>query len=91
MQSANYLDRTAILMFQRIIRDSFWQSAAHCTMMVVVASMFVVGMFNALHHARDGWHSVGTAGLVMSIVCTALAFAAAFLAYSGTVQSERSA
>lgn len=59
--------------------------------LVVVASMFVVGMFNALHHARDGWHSVGTAGLVMSIACTALAFAAAFLAYSGTVQSERSA
>jgi uncharacterized membrane protein len=55
----------------------------------VIAAMFVVGVLNALHHARDGWHSVGTAGLVMSLVCSALAFVAAYLAYSGTTQSER--
>ena len=57
--------------------------------LVVIAAMFVVGVLNALHHARDGWHSVGTAGLVMSLVCSALAFVAAYLAYSGTTQSER--
>ncbi len=59
--------------------------------LVIVALMFVVGVFNALQHARDGWHSVGTAGLVMSIACTVLAFIAAFIAYSGTTYSERRA
>ena len=30
----------------------------------VVAVMFVAGILNAFQHARDGWHSVGTFGLV---------------------------
>ena len=56
--------------------------------LLVVAAMFVLGVFNALHHARDGWHSVGTTGLVLSIVCTILAFVAAFLAHSQTTVEE---
>ena len=47
----------------------------------VVALMFIAGVLNAFQHARDGWHSVGTFGLVLSILCTILAFVAAFLAY----------
>ncbi|HAG35858.1 MAG TPA: hypothetical protein DCL34_03445, partial [Erythrobacter sp.] len=31
---------------------------------IVVALMFVAGVLNAFQHARDGWHSVGTFGLV---------------------------
>lgn len=56
--------------------------------LLVVAAMFVLGIINALHHARDGWHSVGTTGLVLSIVCTLLAFVAAFLAHSQTTVEE---
>lgn len=56
-----------------------------------VAAMFVIGVVNALHHARDGWHSVGNAGLLMSIACTVLAFVAAFIAYSGTISAEHRA
>ncbi|GGD55340.1 hypothetical protein GRI62_03490 [Erythrobacter arachoides] len=56
--------------------------------LIVVASMFVTGFVNALQHAKDGWHSVGTAGLVMSIVCTVLALVAAFIVHSRTVVTE---
>ncbi len=57
----------------------------------LVAIMFIAGVVNALQHARDGWHSVGTLGLVLSILCTVLAFVAAFLAYGGTTTMEKSA
>ena len=53
-----------------------------------VAAMFVLGVINALQHARDGWHSVGTFGLVLSALCTLLAFVAAYLAHS-TRMAER--
>lgn len=55
---------------------------------IVVALMFVAGVLNAFQHARDGWHSVGTFGLVLSILCTILAFVAAFLAYGQTQVEE---
>ena len=55
---------------------------------IVVALMFVAGVLNAFQHARDGWHSVGTFGLVLSILCTILAFVAAFLAYGQTQLKE---
>ncbi|MFI8666149.1 DUF2231 domain-containing protein [Qipengyuania sp. NPDC077410] len=55
---------------------------------MVVALMFIAGVLNAFQHARDGWHSVGTSGLVLSILCTILAFVAAFLAYAQTQVRE---
>lgn len=55
---------------------------------VVVALMFIIGVLNAFHHARDGWHSVGTGGLLMSAACTLLAFVAALIAYSGMNHTE---
>ena len=55
---------------------------------IVVALMFVAGVLNAFQRARDGWHSVGTFGLVLSILCTILAFVAAFLAYGQTQVKE---
>lgn len=56
--------------------------------LVVVAIMFVVGVFNAFQHSKDGWASVGTAGVVMSAVCAILAIVAAFLLHSGTTVRE---
>ncbi len=49
--------------------------------LIVVAVMFVLGVVNAFQHARDGWHSVGTVGLVLSILCSVLALVAGWLAY----------
>lgn len=56
---------------------------------VLVAIMFVAGFVNALQHSGDGWHSVQTLGLVLSIVCSVLALIAAFVAYSGQIIRER--
>jgi uncharacterized membrane protein len=56
--------------------------------LVVVAVMFAVGVINAFQHSKDGWASVGTAGLVMSIACTVLALVAAFLVHSKAVVRE---
>lgn len=54
----------------------------------VVAVMFVAGVINAFQHSKDGWSSVGTAGLLLSIVCTVLALVAAFLAHSRATVRE---
>lgn len=56
--------------------------------LAVVAAMFLAGLVNAFQHARDGWHSVGTFGLLLSILCTLLAFVAAFLAFGSTHSVE---
>lgn len=52
--------------------------------LAIVAVMFVAGVLNAFQHARDGWHSVGNFGLILSILCTALAFVAAFIVHGDT-------
>jgi uncharacterized membrane protein len=59
--------------------------------LVLVAVMFLLGMINAFQHAKDGWHSVGTLGLILSVLCTLLALAIAFLAHSNFFVRERAA
>lgn len=54
----------------------------------VIGVMFFAGVLNAFQHARDGWHSVGTLGLALSIVCTVLALFAAWIAYGSTIREE---
>lgn len=58
------------------------------TYLLVVAAMFVLGLINAFQHSRDAWASVGTLGVVLSLVCTVLAFAAAWLAHSAATVRE---
>lgn len=50
--------------------------------LVLITAMWVLGVVNSLHHARDAWGSVGTAGLVMSVVTAMLALIAAWIGYS---------
>jgi uncharacterized membrane protein len=57
--------------------------------LIVIAAMFGLGVLNAFQHARDGWHSVGTLGLVLSILCSILALIAAFVAYSTQTVEKR--
>lgn len=47
-----------------------------------VAVMWLLGLVNAFQHSRDGWSSVGTGGLILSLACTALALVAGWIAYS---------
>lgn len=54
----------------------------------VLAVLFVVGLINAFHHARDGWHSVGSFGVGLSVVCTVLALIGVFIAHGSPRQSE---
>ena len=58
--------------------------------LIVVTAMFVLGVLNAFQHARDGWHSVGTFGLALSIACSVLAWIAALIAH-GTYTVEKRA
>lgn len=55
---------------------------------VTLALMWVLGLFNAFQHSRDAWSSVGTTGLVLSILCTVLALAAGWIAFSSPAVRE---
>jgi len=50
--------------------------------LLVLAVLFALGLVNAFHHARDGWSSVGTTGLLLSIATTLLALVAGWMTYS---------
>ena len=54
----------------------------------VLAGLFVVGLINAFQHSRDGWSSVGTFGLLMSIISAILAVAAGVIAHSSLFSRE---
>jgi uncharacterized membrane protein len=49
----------------------------------LVLIMWIAGLINAFKHSQDAWSSVGTAGLLLSIVSTVAALAAGWLLYSG--------
>jgi uncharacterized membrane protein len=51
----------------------------------ILAAMFVLSVVNSFQHAGDAWASIGTAGLLMSIVTAVLALAAGWIAYSARV------
>ena len=56
------------------------RTPARVLYLVVLAVTWIIGFFNALHHARDAWASM-PAGLVMSVIITLLAIAAAWIAF----------
>jgi len=56
------------------------RSRASVLYLVLVAVTFIVGFFNALHHARDAWDSM-PGGLVMSVIVTLLAIAATWIGF----------
>lgn len=49
---------------------------------LLVLALFAVGLLNSFQHSGDGWASVGTFGLVLSIVGAVLALAAGALGYA---------
>jgi len=59
--------------------------------LALVAVMFVLGVVNAFQHAKDGWHSVGTLGIVLSVLCSILALVIAFLAHSSLFVRDKAA
>lgn len=49
--------------------------------LAMLTAMWVLGLINAFKHSQDAWSSVGTTGLLLSILCTALALAAGWVAH----------
>lgn len=50
---------------------------------LLVLVMWLAGLINAFQHSKDGWSSVGTTGIVLSIISTLTALVAGWVAYSG--------
>jgi len=50
--------------------------------LAAVAVMFVAGLVNSFQHSHDGWSSVGSPGLILSIVSTLPALVAGAIGYS---------
>lgn len=48
--------------------------------LLVLAVAWIIGFFNALHHARDAWDSM-PGGLVMSVIVSVLVIAAALIGF----------
>lgn len=64
---------------------AFRRGAAGRTLAYVIALAlaWIIGLLNAFKHSQDGWSSVGTFGLTLSILSALLALAAGWIAYSG--------
>lgn len=56
--------------------------------LVVIAVMWIIGLVNAFQHSRDAWSSVGTAGLVMSVITVVLALIAGWIHFSRPLVRE---
>lgn len=48
----------------------------------LVAAMWVLGLINAFKHSHDAWSSVGTLGVLLSVICAVLALAAGWIGHS---------
>lgn len=48
---------------------------------VALGVMWVAGLINAFQHSKDGWSSVGSVGLVLSVLSTFAALVAAWIGY----------
>jgi uncharacterized membrane protein len=61
------------------------RTAPRATALVLglLGGAWIAGLVNAFKHSQDAWSSVGAFGLVLSILSTALALAAAWIAHSG--------
>ena len=64
------------------------ESGSRLSYFAVVAVMWVLGLVNAFHHARDGWSSVGTMGVGLSAATTILALIAGWMFFSRTTRLE---
>lgn len=53
----------------------------------LLAVAWLAGLVNAFHHSRDAWASVGTGGLILSLVSTVAALAAGWLAFAPHARS----
>lgn len=48
---------------------------------ILILIMWISGFINVFQHSRDGWSSVGTMGLMLSIISTLCALTAGWIAF----------
>lgn len=53
---------------------------------IVLVLMSLIGLFNAFHHSRDGWSSVETTGLILSILTAVLALVAGWMFHASAAR-----
>jgi uncharacterized membrane protein len=68
-----------VLLWSALIAFRWHGPAAY---LLSLAIMWLVGLVNAFQHSRDGWSSVGTTGLILSIISTLAVLAAAWIAHA---------
>ena len=56
--------------------------------LVLLLAMWVFGLINAFQHSKDAWSSVGTTGLILSLLSAGLALAAGWVAFSRSSARE---
>lgn len=56
---------------------------------LLLALAWIAGLVNAFQHSRDAWSSVGTAGLILSVLSAAFAIAASWIAHRATREIAR--
>lgn len=68
--------------------DLFRKGGGGLFYFLVVAVMWVVGLVNAFKHSQDAWSSVGSLGLLLSIVTAVLALIAGVMFYGRSLSRE---
>lgn len=53
---------------------------------IALALAWVAGLFNAFQHSHDAWASVGTTGLILSLISTTAILIAGWVAFSGAAR-----
>ncbi|MEC3910359.1 DUF2231 domain-containing protein [Sphingobium sp. CR2-8] len=69
--------------FIGLVRAKATMRSRSAIYLLLLALMWISGLINAFQHSRDGWSSVGTTGLILSILSSLFALAAGWVAYAG--------
>lgn len=70
-----------------LVRSGRARTGRHVVYVLALLAMWVLGLINALVHAKDAWGSM-PGGLWLSIIVTLLALAASWIGYSGLRTEE---
>lgn len=83
---------TGVLLAWALVALIFqWRTPARATgilLSALLAVTFLLGLINNFQHSRDGWSSVGTTGLLLSIGSVLFAFAAAWVGTASTLRED---
>lgn len=72
-----------------VVRDGFRPALNGAWLHHVLVMMFcILGLVNSFQHSKDGWSSVGTTGLVLSILSLLAALGAAWILHSRGERTE---